>query len=94
MINQVLDFNLTNSLEVKLEHPISEIGDISMFVIKIPHNQTFIFSIPFHRWSYQIVDKEKIDLIKAPSGFNRPPFKGLLIAAMQQTIALFDETNT
>lgn len=90
MIKQVKRLEIITCLEVIIEHPYKKSGDVSMFISKYLHENTYIFSIPYHDWTYQKDAAQDINLTYAPSGYNHPNNKARLIAAMNEAIQIIE----
>ncbi len=93
MIIDIKKANIINSLEVTIKHPIEEIGKIKMYVSKNTDINTYIFSIPFHNWAYEVKKDNVIQLQYGPSAFRYPQFKNQLIIGMQKAIDLLERTD-
>lgn len=90
MIKEVKKLQIITCLEVIIKHPIEEIGEVPLYVSKIKNQGTYIFSIPYHNWSYLKENGKEINLIHAPSGFYHPQYKPHLITAMNQSIDIIE----
>jgi hypothetical protein len=71
----------SNCIEMILRHPLTEIGTISLFSLKLD-NGDILFSIPHHHWSLLKSDLNKSQL-SWPSSFQYSPYKEELIAIMK-----------
>ncbi len=90
MIKKVNKIEVISSLKVIIEHPYKRNGEVSMFVSKYLHENTYNFSIPYHDWTYEIESGKDICFACAPSGYNHPRNKERLIAAMNETIQILE----
>jgi hypothetical protein len=78
-------FKVKSGLEVVLKHPIAQIGEVSMYVLHMQHLNSYLFTIPFHKWSYLKPESEDIN-VEGPSSFKNPQFKGYLKTEMLQAM--------
>jgi hypothetical protein len=90
MINKTRKLQVKMCLEVVMEHPLSEVGEVSMFVSKFPELSSYIFSIPIHRWTYIKADDEPIDFMNGPGPFHYEKYKKQLIDAMYEAISIIE----
>lgn len=90
MIKEVKKIEFVTIIEVIIEHPYKKSGDVSMFVTKNHHEESFSFSIPFHDWLYVKEAEKEITLTYAPSGYNHPINKTRLIAAMEYAMNIIE----
>lgn len=93
MIKRIKPLKIITKLELLLEHPIKNFGDVSMFISKCEDSDTYIFSIPRYNWVYTLEKGNEIKIFAAPSGFNHPNNKLQLIHAMQYAISLIENNE-
>ncbi|MDI7741536.1 hypothetical protein QMK38_05940 [Lysinibacillus fusiformis] len=95
MIKKVKKIEVITCLEVTIEHPLKKNGEVSMLISKYLYDNTYIFSIPYHDWSYQKDADKEINFTYAPSGYNHPENKARLIEAMNEAIRIIEnDTHT
>jgi hypothetical protein len=79
----------SNCIEVRIQHPLAEIGIISIFVFKL-EKEDFLFSIPHHHWSLLYSDLRNSQF-HWPSSFQYSPYKEQLKSIMEFTMASINE---
>jgi hypothetical protein len=93
MIKKIRKLKVETCLELSIEHPLTEYGEISMFVSKFPQINTYLFSIPAHKWSYIKYENEEINFMYGPSSFRYEKYKGQLIDAMYRAISIIENES-
>jgi hypothetical protein len=81
------------AIEITIEHPISEMGEVPMFVTFIAERDEFIFSFPQHRWSYLLQRNQPIDLDFGPGPFHHRELKTKLIQTMKEAVLILENAG-
>lgn len=82
----------SDSVEIKLKHPVEEIGKFSMFIWKIHQLHSYLFAIPFYKWSYLKSENDEIDTY-GPSSFGYDKCKQQLIEEMYRAVTIIENKN-
>lgn len=93
MIIDVKQINIITSLELTIKHPLNEIGKVIMYVSKCSDTNTYIFSIPFHNWAFEVNKDKVINFQYGPSAFRYPQFKTQLVKVMQKAIDMIEKAD-
>jgi hypothetical protein len=93
MIRKIRKLAVETSLELFIKHPLTEYGEISMFVLKFPQINSYLFSIPVHKWAYIKYENEEINFMYGPSLFRYEKYKGQLIDAMYRAVSIIENES-
>jgi hypothetical protein len=93
MIKKIRKLKVETCLEFSIEHPLTQQGEISMFVMKFPQINIYLFSIPAHKWSYVKYENEEINFMYGPSSFRYEKYKGQLINAMYRAVSIIENES-
>jgi hypothetical protein len=93
MIRKMRKLAVETCLELSIEHPLTEFGEISMFVSKFPQINSYIFSIPAHNWTYVKYEDEEINFMYGPSSFRYEKYKRQLIAVMYRAVSIIENES-
>jgi hypothetical protein len=94
MIKNIKKLEVETCLELSIEHPLTEHGEISMFVSKFPQINAYLFSIPAYKWSYIKHENEEINFMYGPSSFRYETYKGQLIDYMYKAVSIIEKKST
>jgi hypothetical protein len=90
MIKGIRTFD-AKSIEITIQHPISEMGEVPMFVTFMTERDEFIFSFPQHRWSYLLQRNQPIELELGPGPFHHRELKRKLIETMKEAVLILEK---
>lgn len=93
MIRDIREHKIITCLELIIEHPIEEISEVSMFVSRYLDNNTYIFCIPYHNWTYEKENGKEINFPSGPSSFKYEKYKHQLINAMNEAIEIIENNK-
>jgi hypothetical protein len=89
MIRKIRKLAVETSLELFIKHPL----EISMFVLKFPQINSYLFSIPVHKCAYIKYENAEINFMYGPSLFRYEKYKGQLIDAMYRAVSIIENES-
>jgi hypothetical protein len=78
------------TIEVIIEHPLPEIGEVPMFISFLSERNEYIFSFPIHKWTHTLRKGEEISLVHGPGPFNHNEYKSLFEKTLIKGISLLE----
>lgn len=91
MIKEIKTIQTNACLQMTLEHPLAEIKEVSMYVFYLGEDNSYLFTIPFHKWSFLVPEGEEIQLCYGPGAFQQERYKDQLVNSMKQAITVMKE---